>query len=332
MKSRWSWLLLFLSLIGCTINLPDAGKVYPRGVDAAVLNQTTILSSSDSLIFESQFSLLDLAGYFDIGGVQQQDFTFTSPGHYTILDFRQTYPTGDPQAAVVVLEDESGDYNALDPYNFRSKMINKFCQDIQPPGSFVAGGFSRQGSINAPLEFSSADFTTDWKSLQDFIFTLSQRTGGKSSLYDALSQAINKLNLESAPNKNIIVLAHAGDNGSTAILSQVIDSAVSGHMKIHVLFLGKSEDLGVIPQLSSLTGGMLAILPTDSVTRKPEELITVFNHLYRLMCGKKWVYKLKVSYRPESGTLSGDVTHTLKVVNYIDGKDYNPIVIYTRIP
>ena len=326
MKSNGKWILLLLSLFGCKPYQPDAVKLYPIGKNTAVLNQTTVLSGVDSLVFESQLSFLDLAGHFDVGDVALQDFTFTSPGHYTILDFVQTRPTGDSRAAMVILEDESGEYNTLDPYNFRSKMINKFCQDIEPPGIFVVGGFSSQGSIDAPAEFSSVDFTTDWKSQQDFIFSLSTRTGGKSSLYDALSQSLDRLNLESAPNKSIVVLAHTGDGSSTASLTEVILKAVSGGMRIHVLFLGDRDAVGVMPQLSSLTGGMFAILPTD------QELITVFNHLKRLITGGKYVYTLKVSYRPESGTLSvPDVTHTLKVANY-NGEDYNPVVIYTKVP
>ncbi len=331
-RSKSGWWCVFIFLAGCAPALPDvkavgdAGKDYPFGVNTVVLNQTTVLNISDSLIFESSFSFLDLAGHFDIGGVEAKDFSFTSPGHYSILDFKEeSVPVGNPQTAVMVLEDESGDYNTLDPHNFRSRMINKLCQDILPPGNFVVGGFSRKGSIIAPVEFSTLDFTTDWRSQQDFIFGLAQRTGGESSLYDALLQALNKLSLETAPNKNMIVLAHVNDSGSIATLNEVITRAVTGGIKIHILFLSEGGSVGDIPQLSTLTGGMFAILPTD------QELITAFSQLYRLLTGKKYFYKLKVSYRPLSGAITSDVTHTLNIVDYIHGKDYNPVVIYTKI-
>ena len=319
--------LLAIFLFGCSPVLPELKKAYTAGVNAVVLNKTTVLSSSDSLIFETQFSFLDLYGHFDLGYLLQQDFSFTSDGTYHILDFRKSMPTIGIPATVMILEDESGDYSIQDPNNFRSKMINKLCQDVQLPGGFIVGGFSRQGKIAEPAEFSSADFSTDWRNQQDFVFSLSGRTGGNSSLYDALFLALNKLAAETSQNKNLVVLVHAGDSASSASLSDVINKAVAGQIKIHVLFLGESDNAGVIPQLSSLTGGIFAILPTD------QELITVFNHLYRLLSGEKYVYTLKTSYKPPSGGLSeADVTHALTIRDEINDKDFNPVLIFTRIP
>ena len=326
MSSKAAIFAVFL-IVACSPYLPpDWIRYYPTGANTAVVGPTSVLSSNDSLVFQTQLNFLDLEGHYDIGGIQQNELAFTSPGIYKIHGFSEAEISGVHNPAVMILEDESGNYDSLDPLNYRSKMINQAVQDIATYGSFIVGGYSTGGKINAPAEFGSSAFSSDWASQQTFIYGLSQKTGGKSSLYDALFNALTFFDQEDSGNKNIVVLAHATDAASASTAQTIIDNANTAHVKIHVLFLGDANNVGSLAQLSALTGGYLSVL-TDK-----REMITTFAQLSRLISGDSHIYVLTVSYRPLSGGLTGDITHTLAVLDFTDGKYYNPLLIYTRLP
>jgi hypothetical protein len=326
MKTKY--LLIGLALFsGCNLEIPDV-KQYNIGSNTVVTDSIKVISGPTPLVFVVQISALDRYGANDDGYFEQGNFTFTSPGTYNIVSFEDVQLPGTIPPSLVFLEDQSGSYAEDDPENFRSKEINFFLHQIQAPGNFRMAGYSKGGSVQSPVEFSKAGFSTDPTTQLDFLFQLPSRTGGISSLYDALSVTIEQISGIQSDNKHIVVLAHAPDAGSNTTLSDLVNAAAANRVRIHILYLGDLAQGEPLAALSSQTGGNFAILPTNL------ELITALNQLYRLLCGVRHVYSMNVNYTPTSGSISSgsDIFHTMNVYDPIIEINLNPVVVYTKVP
>jgi hypothetical protein len=227
-------------------------------------------------------------------------------------------------AATVLLMDQSGLLEEIDPYNNRTKAINKFLEDFSSPNIFLFGGFSKSGGLAVePVEYSSTDFTSVWDQ-QNFLYALVNKTGGVSSLLDALDNAIDKLSTSSKSNRNLVALVHAADAGSAATVSAVITKAILNNVKIHVLVFGTEDGLADDWELAEQTGGMLVMCPSDG------EVISVFDHLERLFHQYSSINKVRIEFTPTGGVVSGNTYENR--ISITSSRELNPVYVKVKIP
>ena len=335
MKTK-SFLLFFIaSFFSCTIYLQDEDyRFFPARREIAVVTNSQYIShTSSEVIYEMEVVLLP---YFegdandDYIYLPQEDFAFENPNTAQIIDFdtvKITAPAGNLSVACLI--DQSGSYEETDYYNSRSQVINKFFQDNSPPDNFLVGGFSRGGLLREdPVELFKDNFINDWQAPQEYLFGLAKRTSGTSSLYDALANTLTKFNSPGVnQRKELIVLAHSQDAGSSVSISAVIQQAKAYGVRIHAIELG-NELNGVLAPFSQQTGGIHAYCPTI------EESATMFNHFRRLLKGSWKVYRIRARYQPGSGVVQSgfDFTQMMKINAAEFDFQYNPVYVSIKVP
>jgi hypothetical protein len=328
MKSKISLLMIGLVMLSCATWYVDETKAIQEGKDTGLIRKAAYVSNTASeLVFDTDASLM--WGYTDAYDniyLLQEAFTFAGNGTYTITDFKVVQAPAGGRSSTVVIVDQSGSYEADDGKNTRSKSLDKFFYDVQAPSDFMLGASASAGAISPePIEFYQSSFSNDAEGQVPYLFGLAKRTGGKSAILDALSLAIDKVQ-SSTGTRNVVALVHGPDQVSSIPADALITKALSKQVKISIIMLGVKDD--VMTKIGESTGGLVSLCPTE------KETITTFNHLYRLLNYVNQVYRLRVKFVPTAGgLLSGTETvHTLMVHDKTNDYDYNPMVVYVKIP
>jgi len=325
MRSRYC-IAGLVFLISCTPYFPGDTKTLPPWSAVTVTETSTYVSNTtNELVFNAAVCWLGINQY----SLTLDSVEFSGPGKYTVLGSSFDVAGTVGYSSTVVLIDQSGTYDSVDEYNNRSKGLNKFFQDVQSPGNYLLGGFSSQGKLTTePVEFFQQEFGNDPAAQMPFLFDLAQLTGGKSSLYDAINAGLSRLSaLNSSNKKNIVVLAHAVDGGSTTPPDSLIANALLRSIQINIILLG-SADPSVMAKLSLSTGGFFIVCPSDL------ELMAALNLLNHTLTESGSVTNVTIRYEPESGNLSpGEETiHTMVVYYPANNYDFTPLVMYVKIP
>ena len=212
-KALTAFLLLTLAS-ACEVIFDNDMRYLPvRNPTAVVLKNRLVSYSSTELVYETDVLLLEIYDGWDNTFLEKEDFVFGGNVKTTVLDF-QRMPSGNTGASSsLLLLDASGSYKATDPYNARSQAINKFFHDHSPPEDFLLGAFSRNGSLTGNgVEFYNDQFTSDSEQYTRYLFDLATRTGGSSSLYDALYAGIDKFSVGTQARREMLQwCAHAYD-------------------------------------------------------------------------------------------------------------------------
>lgn len=325
MKSKMVLWLTFL-FAGCTLFPAEEYRYLPLHEDAALLRNYTYSSyTTTSVVYEVEVSAL--AWYNSDFVLFENEFTLEGDGTFEVLDFDNANATLTGNSSTVLLIDQSGSYLELDPFNNRSKAINKFLEDFVAPGEFMLGGFSASGMVTTPVEYASDNFSSSWVDAA-FLFGLAERTGGTSSLYDALDNALDKLSSSLKPDKNLVVMIHAADAGSSVSLAEVITKANLNNVKIHVIVFGDQPLPSEVWSIAEQTDGMFALCENDS------DLITVFDNLERLLNIYSAFNTLTIQFTPTAGNvLSGNEYETwIRLTDSYSGYEFNPVYVKVKIP
>lgn len=331
MRNRTVLIGLLTGACGYIVDVPQ--KYLPEdSLDAAIVLSSRHLSHTGSEArVEVNIALFDRWGYFDLLAYRPSEFAVDGEGgEYEITDFSDDQRFESPaNSSTVVLIDQSGDYSATDPYNYRSKGINKFMQDIAGSGRFLIGGFSSDGRLAAePVEYVTADFTSDWEDQVPPLFDLAQRTGGECNVFEALGDAIAKVSAGSSGNRHIVALVHGDDNsGNDDVVEELVAEAISNNVKIHILVMG-SADVAMLSYLSQATGGSFA----HSINYR--SLVTALGHLPRVIGGVITGYTLTVKAIPSSGSyVPGDIVRcTVTVTDAFSESTLDPLEIAVKLP
>lgn len=325
MRSKCFFLLIVL-VTSCNLFPYGDFRYSPAGVSAPILLSYDFVSySTTEIIYDIR--LANFSYYNDIY-YDGSSYKLEGPGTLRVAQIDGMEITSNTTSSSVILLDQSGSYMEIDPHNLRSKIINKFLDDFESPDKTLLGGFSKDGLLQAePVEYAENDFSSEWND-REFLFDLSKRTGGSCPLYDAISSAIDKLTSSSGPGKNIIVLTHASDAGSSTTRSELISKAKSQGIKISSVILGSEPLPSDLWECSQETGGMMATCPSDL------QLITILNHLERLIKGTVYITRLRISFKPASGNvLSGAIyENQISVVDQTNEYEFNPVYVKIKIP
>ena len=333
MKSKcyFLWALVVI-LPSCEPQLEDYLFV-PESIETAIVMRSQYIShTSSELIYETDVVLLDNYEFLGDNIIFDDEVVFVNNNGTTqILNFnarRSQAPSG--KSSTIVMIDESGSYEETDPANARSQIINKFLNDHQSPDNYILAAFSREGYLEQePVEYFNDNFSTAFHEPLTYIFDLAKRTGGKSFLYDAVDQALNKFNSASGTNeqREMVILVHASDDGSNAAPSDLLAKAKASNVRLHFIEMANEPDNALV-SLSQQTGGFYVACPTS------KEMICAFTHFERLLNGESYKHTIRVRYRPAGTTIQSgfELRQTIKVTDSYDGFTYNPAYAYVKVP
>jgi hypothetical protein len=331
---RTSLTIIFcLFCIGCNIIPWNDGEIfYPPRKDVAMVTRSQYISNtSTEVIYEVEIVLL---GYYqdsqDYTGLLPKNFDFgTNTTTTKVLAFDTISKKAPPEPySLLLMLDESGSYEQLDPYNTRSQAINKFLYDNSSPNNFSLGGFSTGGKlIEEPLELNSTIFSDHSSTTEEYLFNLSKRTGGISKLYSAIDQGLNKFSgADINPRKELVVVAHAADGGSTISSSLVIQHAIQNNVRISCIEFG-NELNGALASIAEQTNGFhISCKDTDEVS-------AAFLHLRRLLGQTFHPYRLRLQFTPGKTIQSGDsFTQAINIYDDVYKINYSPVYAFIKIP
>lgn len=329
--------IAFLILAGCALPAikNENEKVFPPTNDTMLISQARYVSNtSNELVFE--LDLYHLAGqdfsHYVTNYYLKVNYSYLilpSAGVFQKVDDVQVQATSVASSSSVILIDESGSYDSLDHFNNRTQGIVKLCRDYINPSQYLVGGFSQNGKLgDTPTEFIEPDFSRYSDSELPALFGLAKKTGGKSNLYDAVNQALDKVAATTTPGKNVIVIAHATDEVSSVSLNGVIAKALANQVQVHILYLGSVTNANELAKLSEGTGGLFVSCPTI------KELMASFEDLSLILQGSLYVQQVTIKYIPNSGTITSgqELWFTFKTHDTDYNIDNNPIVAYIKIP
>lgn len=333
---RSSFLFLFI-LFGCAgLPLDIDYKAYPATKDVIVVRQARYISNTTAAV-TFEMDLFHLRGY-DYGHwilpnsflndyLDSTFFTFPAGGQFKFVNTGTAKSTITTPSSTVILVDESGSYDTLDQSNNRTQGIAKICQDFSGASQYMLGGFSKNGNIaDQPAAFIQSNFTSYSKDQLPLIFHLTGETGGKSNLYDAVNNAIDKLSSVSG-NKSVVVLARTDDEVSSTTLSAITAKAITNQIQIHVFFLGNLLTANNLPKLAQITGGLFV---SSSNIR---ELMCAFENLYNVLSGAANLWRFRVAFKPSGGVSSGqEFIVPMQMRDPLYNIDYNPIAVYVKVP
>jgi hypothetical protein len=330
MKTRLT-IIFYLLCMGCNI-IPwnDADIFYPPRKDVAMVTRSHYISNtSTEVIYEVEIVLL---GYYqnspDYTGLLAKNFDFGA-NTTKVIAFDTISKKASPESySLLLMLDESGSYEQLDPYNARSQAVNKFLYDNSPTNNFVLGGFSTGGKLNEePLELNSTIFSDHSPTTEEYLFNLSKRTGGSSKVYNAIDQGLNKFSGGGInPRKELVVVAHAADGGSTIPPSLVIQHALQNNVRISCIEFGNDLN-GALASIAEQTNGF------HISCKDADEVSATFLHLRRLLGQTFHPYRLRLQFTPGKAIQSGDsFTQVINIYDDVYKINYSPVYAFIKIP
>jgi hypothetical protein len=328
MKSEFLFIGL-LTATGCNTLLPEELRSLPPAAPVVLVEKTDYISHTASAVtFETDLHLLYAYGNFE-EPLESSFLNFPNNGQYTIISVEKAIVETPANSSVVLLMDQGADYNIDDPFNNRTKAINRFCQFFIQPSEFLIGGFRSNTTADQDVvQFISDDFTSDITPHLTDLFDMSIRTGGPGSLAEALDEGISRLSSQQNPGKRITAMVHSALIDNADAIEAVIARAVLNDVQIDIVSLGSNADSTVLAKIAQHTRGIFAKCRTD------KELITTFNALYYLMNYDHEVYRFRIRFVPSAGGLTNgrELNPSIRVTDPIDDLDYGTIIPHIKIP
>ncbi|MFZ6013374.1 MAG: vWA domain-containing protein [Bacteroidota bacterium] len=322
-----------LTSISCElIFFDDDYKFLPERIETAMIMRSQyVQNSSTELAYDIDVVLLsEYEDLVDNTYLQKEDFKFSDPTYTSLVPFDVvSVKQAATPSSILLMVDQSGSYEDVDPYNVRSQAISKMLYDIQTPHRILLSGFSRGGLIDEPVEWMGQNFLGEGKAFQESLFSLAKQTGGTSSLYDALDVGLDRLlQADVQSRKELVVLARSGDAGSSQSMVSIVQKAKANQIRIHSIVLGNNVGPESLAPVSLQTGGIYASCPTT------KELTTVFSHLHRILNGKADVYRIRVRYKPNNAVIQPgfELIQTLSITDDSYDFDFNPVYTYVKVP
>lgn len=325
---------MLIALASCNV-LEPVPKFLPVQNGAVVLQQAVYVShTATELVFETEVIVLNsFYRGLDNDYLVEEDFQIKGAAAYAYTAFDFIEADASPQPSrIILLIDQSGSYQEIDPHNTRSQAINKFVLDVTAPNKLLIGAYSRDGKLSTdPVEFFTDDFGETSESESRYLFNLSERTGGSNSVRDAADQAMDRLIADTSPSrKQLVLLVHNSDDGNSAMtMDDLRSKALLNDITVHAVVLGEVADMNSFSRLSIETGGLFAHCPTE------KELVKVFSELERLINKQKSFYKIKIKavLSDANQLLSGkESMHTLEITDPLSQQLFAPVSITIKIP
>ena len=136
---------------GCNLFQLEDPRYLPLSQDTEVLREYAYVShTATTITYDVKVSALARNdASFDYTLFLEEEFEFEGDGTFQITSFvNDENMTTSGNTSTILLIDQSGSYLQVDPYNNRSKGINKFLEDLSP-NDFMLGGCSASGSLTS---------------------------------------------------------------------------------------------------------------------------------------------------------------------------------------
>jgi VWFA-related protein len=142
-----------------------------------------------------------------------------------------------------------------------SAAARTFAQASNPDDRIFVVNFNEYVQLGLP---PSTSFTSDPSQLE--LAISKAPTTGKTALYDAIAEAVEKLNAGAPEKKVLLTISDGGDNASTHTLPQILKLAEESDAIIYTVGIFDEDDPdrnpGVLRRLAKATGG-LAFFPSQ---------------------------------------------------------------------
>jgi hypothetical protein len=330
MKTKAFHVFIILSLLGCNALAP-VDPFIPLQNDAAIVTASEYVShTSTELTMDVDLVVLNSFYIgFDNNYLLKEDVEVTGDGIYDIVSFQKTLEKAPTDAAcVLLLIDQSESYLEEDPFNSRSQSFSKFAHDVVVHDQLLIAGASNV-KIDSRVEFSSDNFNDDANTQSAFIYALSKRTGGTTSLEAATPVALDKLSSCGHSRKHLVVFYHS-EWLSQQKQDELIAQATSENVVIHLISIGNDRaDEFQYSALATETNGFHIACPSVLEVNK------VFSELSRLLSQQRAGYRMRIKFQAPPGNLlvPGSTTrHTIQITDPYTGKNYNPVFVNLTIP
>jgi hypothetical protein len=330
MRTKACYIFAILSMLGCDVLTPS-DTFLPEQNDAAILTGVKYISHTPGeLIMDADVTILNsFYSGFDNDYLKKEDVAVVGDGTYLIESFNVTSENAASDAAcILLLIDQSGSYLQEDPFNSRSQVLSKFAYDVNVHDQLLIGAASDVGT-DSPVEFSSDSFDNDSRAHSMFIYSLSTRTGGGSSLATASMISIDRLTTCSNSKKELVIFHHS-EWLSEQTQQELVARAKGENVAMHMISLGNDRpDEFLYSGLATETKGFYIGCPSV------HEVGKVFSELSRLLTGKRTGYRMRIRFltSPAKPLLPGSITqHTIQIVDPYSGKNYNPVLVNVTIP
>jgi Ca-activated chloride channel family protein len=190
-----------------------------------------------------------------VSGLTQEQFRVSEDGRQQpITLFRQE----DTPVTVGLVVDHS---SSMGPkLQSVTAAVSAFAQSSNPEDEMFVVDFSDKVSVELPGE---KPFTSNPRELALAVSAVSAR--GMTTLYDAVSEGLNHLEIGRSDKKALIIVSDGGDNASKRKFADILELARRSQAVIYVIVLvdaHEEENPTVLRRLCKETGG-LAFLPTE---------------------------------------------------------------------
>ncbi|MFW5909587.1 MAG: vWA domain-containing protein, partial [Thiohalospira sp.] len=115
--------------------------------------------------------------------------------------------------------------------------------------------------------------------------------GGSTAFYDAVDEAVSRLEGVNRERRNVVAMTDGADNASTATRQETIDAAEEADATLHTVGLGSSPNKADLQEMADKTGGSyFGVQGTD--------LGGTFTNI---QTGIRFQYRLEATQQPTSG-------------------------------
>jgi Ca-activated chloride channel family protein len=246
---RYSCGLVAVVLLVCS------GAVHastPQPAQSTFLDQGTISVVSELVVLPVRVTGAD--GDF-VSGLTQEQFRVSEYGRQQpITLFRQE----DTPVTVGLVVDHS---SSMSPkLQSVTAPVSTFAQSSNPEDEMFVVDFSDKVSLELP---GGKPFTSNPRELALAVSAVSAR--GMTTLYDAVAEGLNHLEIGRSDKKALIIVSDGGDNASKRKFADILELARRSQAVIYAIVLvdaHEEENPTVLRRLCKETGG-LAFLPTE---------------------------------------------------------------------
>jgi hypothetical protein len=151
-----------------------------------------------------------------------------------------------------------------------------------------------------------------------------------SAMLDASGQALELMSQQASPGgrRQLALLVHGNDTNSSLTTQALIARAGDDAVTIHVISLGDEADASTLAEITQATGGLFASCDNAA------QMAKIFSELQRLMNGPRFVYRMRVTFKPSGGLVSPgtDWLFNVDINDEYRAAGYNSVPIKITIP
>lgn len=309
--------------------------LQPQGEPSAgVLATRSVSYTAKPMVFEADVYVIDDKGApisasnavnFAIADAQMGNtgatFTFVEKGMTA-----QSMSSRGPYSAMILM-DQSGSMSSSDPNDSRIEAGKIFLSALGAGDEVYLAAFASGGSLQYDITGYGNSFTSIGSSYFSTVQSLKNLVGGGTPLYKAIASMVDYVSTGGKNlNKAVVAFTDGQHTDGGWTVDQLVQSAVSKHVKVFTMGLSSNVDVGVLGAIATRTGRAL-MWAGDA-----RQLVSLFGSLGGVLHGTAGFFRTQwaVSSSQNSFGSGAWFTTSIKVTLSDNSTFYAPV--YVRIP